>query len=412
MKNKRKQFESLKNKLKNLYFKKSLNVVKKQNSFKLSIEKANENLNLSPDNPSKLKKESIISKEIKPVNIVKNISRTIKNYITSPIIKKYSLNFTNSKNTFTDNTNKKNYQLYNTPSENAKETSTPQYKNTVNKSEKNVVVENTHNKFTTNQLFTSNTENSKIYENTKKIKNIVNKNNKNIRYDNNISSTVIKFIETPAEIKRIKENTIINNKSLDTNQFYFPSKTEFISLKKMINNRTDNNLSVINNNNENKTQIVKNKVLYALPAYKEGSGIVNKDVIAKIHKNEMVLSEKEIKSLKGNMKGVVKTEKNLNLAPTSSSPPTAPQSRPSGGDYESLFSNSENTKTTKNDQAFTSPLEMREKELEVSEYLNTAIEIDPIDKNFNIIEDALEPSYHLSSDKKSKSLPVWRATMG
>jgi hypothetical protein len=263
---------------------------------------------------------------------------------------------------------------------------------------------------TVNNVIQSPSSKEKVINNEKTIV----KTNSINRQSYNISSPTIKFIETPEQIKNIRLNQIYNTRSLDTNQFYFPSKVEFVSLKNLIQNKKDENLSVVNNptrisnnnttQNNSETTIVKNKVLYALPAYKEGSDVVKSDIIAKIHKNEMVLSEKQVKSMQGENSGVVKTETQLDLTPKKYTPNVS----------SPFHTQKEHEKTLMTVPSLPDvPSEDDENSQYIGMYrMNDAVEGNAFDKDFNAIKENLKKPLYLDSDQKNRSLPVWRATLG
>lgn len=393
MKNKKKQFEALKSRLKNLYFKKALSIQKKLNVFKLLIEKQENLVNLPTVEKIKNKQVTQIvadtkipklkNVELKSVapkiynhfikNIVQKIHSSVKNYKIEPIAKNYSTNYKIESNS----------------------SSTPNIK----VSPRILNVSTVKNKNYTSQ-------------NINKVTNNFDK----------LSFSNIKFVEKPDQIKNIKPDEILNTTNYDIKTLYIPSKEELINIRNNVVNRKEIKLSSVtnrpqtknvvqtNNNNSSITNKKVNKSVYVLPAYYDGTGEpVKNDTIARIHKNEVVLSANQVKSLKGNQSGVVKNKTNDNLKPPSQN--TISDTSIDTADNKTIIPNSNNL-TQKSEHKESLVKDVIPNENINLFRLNNAADTPQLDKNITSIEKNLSQPLFFTQDYKNKSLPVWRATFG
>jgi hypothetical protein len=407
MKNKKKQFESLKTKLKNLYFKRSLKIDKKNNVFKLFVEKGENGYDLPI--PEKVKtSEKIWIKEEKKTpqiftkllpsvitrNIVKNSVKFLSKYtVPEQFRQNVESKYTVPKKIKTDTISSNNIQHVNYTTEKIKnEKGYTNYQNVLPKFEKK--------------------------QPNKQNTNIVNKNHTISNEMYRISSPEIKFLDTPEKIKNIHSNSISNTINYDMKTLYIPSKEELINLKNSIVNKTKNifttsknfiqqstNNFVTNFGDEKKIGI--KKAVYALPAYYDGTaGPVKQDTIARIHKNEVVLTANQAKELKGDKSGIVKNSNDINLKPAEA------KTRNYSSDE---IQTSDNTPSKPNDPPSGEKKETTDLSIPPTESalrMSQASENTDLDKVITSIENNLGSPLYMLTIEKNKSLPVWRATLG
>lgn len=153
-----------------------------------------------------------------------------------------------------------------------------------------------------------------------------------------------------------------------------------------------------------------NKSVYVLPAYYDGTdGPVKQDTIARIHKNEVVLSANEAKNLKGEQSGIVKNDVQNNLR------------LPEKTNFNQNEIKTSNNQQSQQNEKYPVPTNEQNESLikDVipneainSMRLNSATESTQIDKELISIEKNLGKPVYFSSDYKNKSLPVWRVILG
>jgi hypothetical protein len=267
MKNKKKQFESLKTKLKNLYFKRSLKIDKKNNVFKLFVEKGENGYNLPI--PEKVKtSEKIWIKEEKKTpqiftkllpsvitrNIVKNSVKFLSKYtVPEQFRQNVESKYTVPKKIKTDTISSNNIQHVNYTTQKIKnEKGYTNYQNVLPKFEKKQ----------------SNKQNT----------NIVNKNHTISNEMYRISSPEIKFLDTPEKIKNIHSNSISNTINYDMKTLYIPSKEELINLNNRIKEIINERLYAGYNNIETSLEDFPAN-LYIVELQTEGGRILHKLVI-------------------------------------------------------------------------------------------------------------------------------------
>jgi hypothetical protein len=392
MKNKKAQFESLKNKIKSLYFKKILNIEKKKNVFKLFFEKQFENLNLE-NNSDKKEKQFIYINKINKINLTPN---QVKKNTT--IIRENKLN----KNILQSN-------IVKNSSDNVKIIN-------LNKENKIAPVENiVKNDYTINEGDKLNKYSTINEQNNKDNISIIKNNIENI-------NPSIKIVSTPDEIKKINTESILNTEKLDIKSFYFPSKEELMKLKKTLVKENKNFNAVTNNTSIN---FIRNEVkkpintkidyinkkdsLYVLPGFYEGTGPLKQDTVARLHKNEVVLNANQVKKAKATTPDIIKNENSINL------------SKVNQYTEQNINETNINNKNTVNDSTTQNSVKIPNNDFSpdqpISEQdttmrLDNASESISYDKTFSSIDKNLSVPIYLEVDIKNRSLPAWRATMG
>lgn len=343
MKNKKIQFEQLKNKLKNIFFKKYIKVINDTKQLNLVNETENNN-----DSIDTSKKIDPIQKE-KSVYFLKN-ENNIKN-IKPNVEKINNITYIQYKNS--PNTNQNKLKL---------ESNIPYSKKIKKETLENKKYSNLKNIIQNNKIINQN------------IKKYTNKSNKFINILNKTfdfyKSVNLKLVQRPSDIKNINlGNTINSNFEVDEKFITIPSKEQLINLqnnlklKKADIKKSKNNLNIKNteikykntkkiekireksnntynlisdkNNNSdqrynlifnkfNSTYINKNKTLYALPAYQDGtSEPMRTESIGKIHAGEIILNKKQSESFSSMlMKNDVERNLKLNLPEKSETPQT------------------------------------------------------------------------------------------
>jgi hypothetical protein len=407
MKNKKKHFEALKSKLKNLYFKKALSIQKKANVFKLLVEKQQNLYDIGRDGKEKTKETVWLKNDskipnIKTVGLSKSSSANAVQ-INKNVIEKIYNNF-------------KNLSI-----ENISKVENKNYKNeSISKNSKNYIIQPIVNNNTTQEI----TNNRQVrMVNRKENKNeTINKIDSSTNNFHQLSLTKVEFLEKPEQIKNLKPDQILNTTSYDVKTLYIPSKSELINIKNNIINKKDNRLvttivspqqkvtnKTINNNPIMNSKTV-NKSVYVLPAYYDGTdGPVKQDTIARIHKNEVVLSANEAKNLKGEQSGIVKNDVQNNLR------------LPEKTNFNQNEIKTSNNQQSQQNEKYPVPTNEQNESLikDVipneainSMRLNSATESTQIDKELISIEKNLGKPVYFSSDYKNKSLPVWRVILG
>lgn len=330
MKNKKIEFEKLKNKLKNLFFKRLIQVVNSNNSINLVKNEENTNIDEKSSDPV------IANSKAKPVLIIKNVKN--ESFIPQNIEKITKLS---------------NFSSF---SNNTKEKSPIKLISKKISNKKFDIFDKNNEKF---KLNTINLESTKLDK--QKIDYIKNKDNKSRNISNKsfeiFKNFNIKLISKPNDIKNLNiENVYNQDFEIDEKKITIPSKSQLKNLKENIKlnkadiNKTNttklktnskqlnkSNITKIQNNisynkrnnlisttkNVNKnfsinfskfnpTTVEKNKIIYALPAYQEGTGgPTTTESIGKIHKGEVILSKKESQSFSEKL---MKNVPNTNLA--------------------------------------------------------------------------------------------------
>lgn len=418
MKSKKLQFEKLKNKLKNIFFRKLIQVV--NNSPKLNLLKehydSDNNEIIDKDNKKELKEKSIF--------VIKNIDN--KDFILSNNQK-----INNSKNIIISKEKENNISKISldpkklTSSNKIKELSKPfLFKNNIIKN--NLVYDKKNN----NNYITKNLNTNKLDVN---------------KTFNVFKNYNIKLLQKPNDVKNLKIENIFNqNFELDNKDFTIPSKEQLKILKDKLklnkadinkNNKTPFNISkikkpivkekiskiskniftnkVLNYNRSNNLtsnifnfssinpiNIDKNKTLYALPAYQEGTdGPVSMESIGKIHAGEMILNKKQSASFSKNL---MKTELSSDLK--IKRPPT--DSEPEQETTAKLEANS----TNENSVSSAIPMDDNAKALAKDKILNNIP--NEISKPDLLIKEKVESPLFINSVIKKQSLPSWRTTVG
>jgi hypothetical protein len=418
MKNKKLQFEKLKNKLKNIFFKKLLQVV--NTNPKLNLVKDEYPADQIDINSNEKIKES----KDKSIAIIKNIKN--KDLILSNNEKIINLNKIIISKGKEKNLSKISLQ--------------PNKLDIANKDlYKKEKILSTNSSFKQNLIHNkTNTSNNFITKNFN-----VNKKNVNKTF-NLFKSYNIKLLQKPNEIKNLKLESVNNqNFELDNKDFTIPSITQLkilknklklnradinqknistlknvnikeqklkekiknisqhVSNKKILNvNKIQNNNRIFNFSTLNPINIDKNKILYALPAYQEGTnGPISTESIGKIHAGEMILNKKESASFSKNL---MKTELSTDLKIKRPSPDLQSEQEST----PKLEANSTNEFTPSS----VIPMDDTSKLLAKDKLLNSIPS--ELNKPDILIKEKIDAPLFLNSVIKKQSLPPWRTTVG
>ena len=398
MKNKKKQFEALKNKLKNLYFKGSISVSRKNSPFHLLLEKEKDIFQLNPVEKIKTK-ETIWIKENKSLPDAAMVAT-----------KKSKLQLETKPQTLKNidtEAKEKNKTFFIHTKENA--ANSPAKISTVQ-------IDKITNNYTT-KLDTRREIQNKTYTKYKNTNTSSNRNFTEIK--NNID---IKYIEKPQDLKNLRPEQIMNDsRSVDIKKIYIPSRTEIIKLREKIinksidrnskfettvqNNNTINN-SIINRSEKTDIRPTITRAVYALPAYADGSGgPLKTDMIGKIHQNEVILNANQTKNLTGSQSGILKSSNSPNLKPDSGS--GIPQGSAMKISPTGIKEIKKEEKENKEENSNIVPNE------NITLLRNASLADTPqLDKLSTSIEANLGSPLFLRESAKNKLLPVWRAALG
>ena len=420
MKNKKKQFEALKNRLKNLYFKKSLEISKKYNAFKLMVERKPEQYNLEIEPKEKIK-EKILFVHPQGLPKLQNKSKADKksfNFATNKLklFNPKVFNKTSNDKIINKNVIEKSIVFNNMVNETSNET---KFINNKEKIEK--IINNYSTK--TKNIYSVNKEKNQQTKQILPVNNKKTKKSKEIPSVNNYYNTKIKFIDKPQDFKKIDPDQIENKVNFDLKTIYIPSKEEIINIKNFVTknqntkkSNTQKNINIINNftttkninNTANNKKINSiDKTVYAIPAYYDGTGgPLKQDTIAKLHKNEIVLSEKQTKKLQNPSENIIKNENTQDLKPVQKIETNQNQKSTEKEKISSIQNiDSEKQKNSDLKGFITDDLTNIMK-------MNQSNEPTVIDKQLTSIDQNLRKPLFLDLEPKNKSLPVWRATIG
>jgi len=346
MKNKKIEFEKLKNRLKNIFFKRLLKVVNATNSINLikndvyneSEEKSFDKVNVnSKEKPliviKNIKNETFIPKNIEKINNLNNYSSFSINPNIKKPIKLENNKIISKKSKFIENSikkidlNKINLQSkkLNPSKFNNNNTKSQNNKNSLNKSFelfkhyniklitkpneiKSLKIENVYNQdFEVDEKLI--TIPSK--EQLKNLQNNIKLNKADLKKSDSIKLKSNKIKNNQTNIKKIENNFSYGNK----NNISYENKNNLIAKNTVINKNY-----LFNYSKFNPTAIEKNKVIYALPAYQEGTGgPTSSESIGKIHKGELILNKKESKTFS---EALIKNISNTNLTISKTSEPS------------------------------------------------------------------------------------------
>jgi hypothetical protein len=430
MNKKKKQFDKLKLKLKNLYFKKLLSIVHNKPNLNLTIEKNTSNQDLQEPSKDGKKSDSVVYvKDNTKPNIVINkifnnlpdIVNKFGSQITNFSISKLNLAKENLKSITNANTAKLNSSNFkvdkkipNLISIN-KEQPSYNYETIQNSSSQNVN-QNLSNKIEKNTYtnLESVTNNNSIFTNTSEKINEVK--NKIYKFVNNLK---FKYIEKPNEIKNINLNQIIQpSNEIDIKTHFIPSEKQIKTIKeKLITSPSQNFIQntkkyvsenlvskIFNvNNNSETNKLEKQNNVYVLPAFQDGSDTpLENDIIGKIHKNELILNEKETRRLVGDRSGIVPNEPNTDLTPKSVAKEN-PQ--------EVQDINIKSSDFIKND-SFQDTLLKPEQKIDSSEMFTDSVQEVPVNKNRLHIKRSLRNTLKNDIIQKNRMIPDWRSSYG
>jgi hypothetical protein len=430
MNKKKKQFDKLKLKLKNLYFKKLLSIVHNKPNLNLTIEKNTSNQDLQEPSKDGKKSDSVVYvKDNTKPNIVINkifnnlpdIVNKFGSQITNFSISKLNLAKENLKSITNANTAKLNSSNFkvdkkipNLISIN-KEQPSYNYETIQNSSSQNVN-QNLSNKIEKNTYtnLESVTNNNSIFTNTSEKINEVK--NKIYKFVNNLK---FKYIEKPNEIKNINLNQIIQpSNEIDIKTHFIPSEKQIKTIKeKLITSPSQNFIQntkkyvsenlvskIFNvNNNSETNKLEKQNNVYVLPAFQDGSDTpLENDIIGKIHKNELILNEKETRRLVGDRSGIVPNEPNTDLTPKSVAKEN-PQ--------EVQDINIKSSDFIKND-SFQDTLLNPEQKIDSSEMFTDSVQEVPVNKNRLHIKRSLRNTLKNDIIQKNRMIPDWRSSYG
>jgi len=407
MKNKKLEFEKLKSKLKSLFFKKLLSIIPNSIDANLTEEKieGQEESNTSTDSPK-------IEKQLKTV-FIKNSPNSKLNITKieklTPQKNDFELLPQNEKiskiNKIFKNSN--NYEI-------------------TNNIHKNIIL---NNKNINLEKKIIKNKNNYIFEDNKK------QSNRSFEFYKNVQ---FKYIERPDQIKNLNFNNIENkNFEIDLKKITIPSKEQLMTIQKKLRltpNKTkitnsknySNRSNIINNKkiyknysnklfnldyiiNENNKTFEKQKLIYALPAFEEGTDgqPVKNDMIAKIHEKEIILNKNESKNYTENK--FVKNENVKNLTQTNITNNNMQSDAPASTDNkinnligvamdssDPLSANFDTNKNVKESQKID----------EMSANTST-----PFDKSKLYIKDIEQPLFIVNQGLKQKS-PIWRTSVG
>ena len=179
-----------------------------------------------------------------------------------------------------------------------------------------------------------------------------------------------------------------------------PEKSSVINnIRESVTNNTINRNTTQNINAQTKTAV------YALPAFADGTnGPLKSDTIGKMHRGEVVLTQKETKMLTGQNSGILKNESSVDLKPKSQ--PMVDNSEPD------LVS----ANLKKPESKETLPQEKTDDNI-INEFGHIlrgqrAANNPVIDQAAISIPKNVGKALHYDQDLKNKSLPVWRANVG
>jgi hypothetical protein len=430
MNKKKKQFDKLKLKLKNLYFKKLLSIVHNKPNLNLTIEKNTSNQDLQEPSKDGKKSDSVVYvKDNTKPNIVINkifnnlpdIVNKFGSQITNFSISKLNLAKENLKSITNANTAKLNSSNFkvdkkipNLISIN-KEQPSYNYETIQNSSSQNVN-QNLSNKIEKNTYtnLESVTNNNSIFTNTSEKINEVK--NKIYKFVNNLK---FKYIEKPNEIKNINLNQIIQpSNEIDIKTHFIPSEKQIKTIKeKLITSPSQNFIQntkkyvsenlvskIFNvNNNSETNKLEKQNNVYVLPAFQDGSDTpLENDIIGKIHKNELILNEKETRRLVGDRSGIVPNEPNTDLTPKS----VAKENHQEVQDI-----NIKSSDFIKND-SFQDTLLKPEQKIDSSEMFTDSVQEVPVNKNRLHIKRSLRNTLKNDIIQKNRMIPDWRSSYG
>jgi len=418
MKNKKIEFEKLKNKLKKLFFKRLIQVESFNNSINLI-----KNVPLEENNEKTFDKVVANTKD-KPFNVIKNIKNEnfepkniekINNIITYSSISsksdkkqplKLEYNKKNAKNIGYNQKNIEKYQLDKISLEANKSESS---------SSKFILNKNINNSKNTNKTFELfKNYNIKLITKPEQIKNLNIENIYNQEFE--IDEKKI-TIPSKDQLKKLQQNVKLNkadlkkgnNVKLNKNKIEsqrsnikkIENHTSYVNKNNLISNKQIQNKNyVINFSKFNPTNIEKNKIIYALPAYQEGTGgTTTTESIGKIHKGEVILSQKESQSFSERL---MKNTPNTNL---SINKPTS-----------TLESDSEQYKNKMEIEEGYNPdkplIPMNEiTKIEAANKIS-AKENNELYKPDLLIKEKIDAPLFTSSVIKKQSPPEWRTTVG
>jgi len=457
MNKKKKQFDKLKLKLKNLYFKKLLSIVHNKPNLNLTIEKNTSNQDLQEPSKDGKKSDSVVyvkdntkpnivinkifnnlpdivnkfgsqisNFSISKLNLAKEISKSITNANTAKL---NSSNFKVDKkipNLISINKEEPSYNYETVQNSNSQNVN----QNLSNKIEKNTytnlesvtnsnsqnVNQNLSNKIEKNTYtnLESVTNNNSIFTNTAEKINEVK--NKIYKFVNNLK---FKYIEKPNEIKNINLNQIIQpSNEIDIKTHFIPSEKQIKTIKeKLITSHSQNFIQntkkyvsenlvskIFNvNNNSETNKLEKQNNVYVLPAFQDGSDTpLENDIIGKIHKNELILNEKETRRLVGDRSGIVPNEPNTDLTPKSIE-------KQDSQEVQDMKINSSDFE--KND-SFQDKILKPDQKIEPSEMVTKSAAEVPIDKNRLHIKKSLRNTLKTDIIQKNRMIPDWRSSYG
>lgn len=407
MKNKKLEFEKLKTKLKSLFFKKLLSVIPNSVDVNLTEEKIEtESDSVKSDNTPK------IEKQLKTV-FIKN----------SPSSK---LNLTNIEKINPDKTNLKFLPIKDNKVNVNKLFKTTNINKSNNIINKNIILNekvlNKENKIIKNQ-------NNYLFEdNTKKL-------NKSFNFYKNVK---MKYVEKPDQIKNLNFNNVENqNFEIDLKKITIPSKEQLkniqnklkltptksklasnakklqksniIESKKLYKNNINNKFFNINYLSNGIKTFEKQKVIYALPAFEDGTDgqPVKNDMIAKIHEKEIILNKTESKNYTENRFIKNDNTKNLsenNITNINNMSDNTTQQENKLNSLLGVAMDPSNPLSSNFDQ--NKNLKEAEKISEMSANTNA-----PFDKSKLYIKSIEQPLFIVNQGIKQKS-PIWRTSVG
>ena len=416
MNKKKKQFDKFKLKLKNLYFKKLLSIVNNRQNFNLQVEKNIPETNLEENKKGFTKSESIVyvKNEAKPNLVVNKIFNKLPN-----ILNEFSSNINNYsfskiellKDKFLKTNNKINLKQSTFEKQENKNKITPNIiKNQLNN---NIINSINTNSTIENNIVKNNTTNS-IFTNTiEKVKDVK---NKIYKFVDNIK---FKYIEKPNEIKNINlTKNIQPSNEIDIKTHFIPSNDQIKTIKEKIiktpsqniiqNSKkyvTQNLVTKIFNNKENSEvkELEKQNTVYVLPAFQDGSDApLQNDIIGKIHKNELILNEKQTRRLIGDRSGILPNEPSTNLTPN----------LPAKEDSQEVQEiNTKRSDFIKND-SYEDSVVKPEQNIQPSDMQTNSTPEIPMNKNRLHIKKSLRNDLKNEIIQKNKMIPDWRSSYG
>lgn len=418
MKNKKIEFEKLKNKLKKLFFKRLIQVESFNNSINLiknvpseeNNEKTFDKVVANTKDKSFIVVKNIKNENFQPKNIEKINNIITYSSISSKSEKKQPLKLEydkkNAKNIGYNQKNIEKHQLDKISLEPNKSESS---------SSKFILNKNINNSKNTNKTFELfKNYNIKLITKPEQIKNLNIENIYNQEFE--IDEKKI-TIPSKDQLKKLQQNVKLNkadlkkgnNVKLNKNKIEsqrsniqkIENHTSYVNKNNLISNKQIQNKNyVINFSKFNPTNIEKNKIIYALPAYQEGTGgPTTNESIGKIHKGEVILSQKESQSFSERL---MKNTPNTNL---SINKPTS-----------TLESDSEQSKNKMEIEEGYNPdkplIPMNEiTKSEVSNKISVK-ETNELYKPDLLIKEKIDAPLFTSSAIKKQSPPEWRTTVG